>query len=130
MYKAARPSKVNLRMSTAQPEAFAVDDVSIKFPYEPYEVQKVYMQKVVECLKDQKFGCLESPTGTGKTLALLCASLAWLQSQRSSLRDATQANNASGGGADADIKALLDGGLPVEGGGAWGGGDSSVGNLG
>ena len=87
-----------------EPEHVVVGDITVKFPYQPYEVQKVYMERVVECLKEKKFGCLESPTGTGKTLALLCASLAWLESERGL--------KATSSGADADIKALLEGGAP------------------
>ncbi|XP_037046467.1 regulator of telomere elongation helicase 1 homolog [Bradysia coprophila] len=57
-----------------------INDVTINFPYEnPYNVQRLYMDKIVECLKESKNGVLESPTGTGKTLSLLCASLAWLK---------------------------------------------------
>ena len=79
-----------------------VDGTFIRFPYEPYDVQKVYMQKVIDCLKDKKFGLLESPTGTGKTLALLCASLAWLEDERG------RAPVGGINGPDADIKAMLD----------------------
>ena len=79
-----------------------IDETFIRFPYEPYDVQKVYMQKVLESLKSKSFALLESPTGTGKTLALLCASLAWLENERG------RAPVGSIDGPDADIKALLD----------------------
>ncbi|XP_022092483.1 regulator of telomere elongation helicase 1-like isoform X2 [Acanthaster planci] len=51
--------------------------VNIEFPFEPYDCQQDYMSKVVECLQSGKNGILESPTGTGKTLCLLCSALAW-----------------------------------------------------
>ncbi|AWP09173.1 putative regulator of telomere elongation helicase 1 [Scophthalmus maximus] len=51
--------------------------VTVDFPFPPYDCQKVYMSKVIECLQKKVNGVLESPTGTGKTLCLLCATLAW-----------------------------------------------------
>ncbi|XP_056130161.1 regulator of telomere elongation helicase 1 [Lampris incognitus] len=51
--------------------------VAVAFPFAPYDCQKEYMSKVIECLQNKANGVLESPTGTGKTLCLLCATLAW-----------------------------------------------------
>ncbi|CAL8363813.1 unnamed protein product [Lota lota] len=54
-----------------------INGVTINFPFTPYECQNDYMSKVIECLQQKVNGVLESPTGTGKTLCLLCATLAW-----------------------------------------------------
>ncbi|XP_040568201.1 LOW QUALITY PROTEIN: regulator of telomere elongation helicase 1 homolog [Lepeophtheirus salmonis] len=59
-----------------------IEDVVVEFPFQPYPVQTAYMESVIKCLNYAKFGLLESPTGTGKTLSLLCSSLAWLQTHK------------------------------------------------
>ncbi|XP_072305421.1 regulator of telomere elongation helicase 1 [Eucyclogobius newberryi] len=51
--------------------------ITVKFPFPPYDCQRDYMSRVIECLQRKQNGVLESPTGTGKTLCLLCATLAW-----------------------------------------------------
>ncbi|XP_020379775.2 regulator of telomere elongation helicase 1-like [Rhincodon typus] len=68
-----------------------LDGITIDFPYIPYKCQEDYMSKVIECLQKKVNGILESPTGTGKTLCLLCASLAW----REHVRDSISANKIS-----------------------------------
>nr|XP_027328868.2 regulator of telomere elongation helicase 1 isoform X1 [Anas platyrhynchos] len=54
-----------------------LNGVPVDFPFQPYKCQEVYMTKVLECLQKKVNGILESPTGTGKTLCLLCSTLAW-----------------------------------------------------
>ncbi|XVE52106.1 hypothetical protein DITRI_Ditri02bG0095600 [Diplodiscus trichospermus] len=51
--------------------------IDVDFPFEAYDCQLVYMEKVIEALQKRCNALLESPTGTGKTLCLLCATLAW-----------------------------------------------------
>ncbi|XP_066245652.1 regulator of telomere elongation helicase 1 homolog isoform X2 [Euwallacea similis] len=60
--------------------------VPVEFPFQPYDIQVDYMDKVIECLEGETTAVLESPTGTGKTLSLLCSSLAWLQQKKSRLQ--------------------------------------------
>ncbi|XP_062282424.1 regulator of telomere elongation helicase 1 [Scomber scombrus] len=57
--------------------SLSLNGVTVNFPFPPYDCQKDYMQKVIECLQKRVNGVLESPTGTGKTLCLLCSTLAW-----------------------------------------------------
>lgn len=40
------------------------------------------MQAVYDCIEDGKVGIFESPTGTGKSLSLLCGSLTWLREHK------------------------------------------------
>ncbi|EDN92053.1 hypothetical protein SS1G_07915 [Sclerotinia sclerotiorum 1980 UF-70] len=48
-------------------------------PYTPYPIQEKFMQTVYDVLEQGKIGILESPTGTGKSLSLICGSLTWLR---------------------------------------------------
>jgi len=56
-----------------------IEGIKIYFPYEPYQLQITYMKKVISTLNKQgSISALESPTGTGKTLCLLCSVLGWI----------------------------------------------------
>ncbi|KAA3676580.1 fanconi anemia group J protein [Paragonimus westermani] len=59
----------------------SVQNVVVSFPYKPYGCQLSFMNRVIETLESRKNCLLESPTGTGKTLSLLCSSLAWVNKQ-------------------------------------------------
>lgn len=59
-----------------------VDNIPVHFPYEPYPGQIQYIEAVIRSLNGKHNAVLESPTGTGKTLCLLTATLAWLKRSR------------------------------------------------
>uniref|UniRef100_A0A8D2KR29 Regulator of telomere elongation helicase 1 n=1 Tax=Varanus komodoensis TaxID=61221 RepID=A0A8D2KR29_VARKO len=73
-----------------------LNGITVDFPFQPYKCQEAYMSKVLECLQKVN-GILESPTGTGKTLCLLCSTLAWQEHFRdavSAQKIAQQLNGA------------------------------------
>jgi superfamily II DNA or RNA helicase len=41
-------------------------EVTVEFPFQPYQCQKVFMERLVEALQGSTNALLESPTGTGK----------------------------------------------------------------
>ncbi|XP_053400123.1 ATP-dependent DNA helicase DDX11-like isoform X2 [Mercenaria mercenaria] len=49
------------------------------FPFEPYDIQKGFMRELYTCLQQGRVGIFESPTGTGKSLSLICGALRWLK---------------------------------------------------
>ncbi|KAK1282794.1 DNA repair helicase UVH6 [Acorus calamus] len=59
---------------------YKIRGIDVDFPFEAYDSQIVYMDKVIQSLQQRCNALLESPTGTGKTLCLLCATLAWRKS--------------------------------------------------
>uniref|UniRef100_A0A8C1TD92 Regulator of telomere elongation helicase 1 n=1 Tax=Cyprinus carpio TaxID=7962 RepID=A0A8C1TD92_CYPCA len=54
------------------------------------------MRKVIECLQNKVNGVLESPTGTGKTLCLLCSALGWRENFKDTISDCKIAERMDG----------------------------------
>ena len=79
-----RPINIDYKMASRQ-KKLNILGIEIYFPYEPYENQILYMKKVIEALQTRGMAGLESPTGTGKTLCLLCACLGYLKHLREEL---------------------------------------------
>lgn len=53
-----------------------IKGLDVKFPFEPYPLQRDYMTKVIEALQNEQNAVLESPTGEKhKTLISNFASL-------------------------------------------------------
>lgn len=89
------------KINTSSIHRYVLSGVEIQFRYEAYPCQLVYMAKVVDAVKtvciaacaillatcqlcfsvrfQRRHALLESPTGTGKTVCLLSALLAWRQ---------------------------------------------------
>ncbi|CAK9034146.1 unnamed protein product [Durusdinium trenchii] len=70
---------------------FEVGGVEVLFPFaQPLDPQKAVIKSVLEALSLNKHAVLESPTGTGKTAAVLCAALAWQRHRMSKSGTAPQ----------------------------------------
>ncbi|GAB1296612.1 Fanconi anemia group J protein homolog [Apodemus speciosus] len=66
-------------MSSVSSE-YTIGGVKIHFPCKAYPAQLAMMNSIVRGLNGSQHCLLESPTGSGKSLALLCSVLAWQQS--------------------------------------------------
>ena len=73
------------------------------FPHEPYGIQLELMRSLYATLRRGGIGVFESPTGTGKTLSVLCSALQWLEDERkANARGDTNTNNNSNDAAACD----------------------------
>ena len=81
------------------------------FPREPYGVQREFVGAAYAALGRGGAAVLESPTGTGKTLSLICSVLQWVEDQRAAA--------ARGEGSGAGEPSGKPAGKPVADGPAW-----------
>ncbi|TRY62784.1 hypothetical protein TCAL_00388 [Tigriopus californicus] len=62
-------------------------DVTFPFPFPPYDIQKAFMRQLYQVLDQGGFGIFESPTGTGKSMSLICGALTWFNQTESHRKD-------------------------------------------
>jgi len=66
---------------------YSVRNIDVDFPHEAYAMQLAFMSHLVRALDLGENALLEAPTGSGKTLCLLCASLGWLKAHKAKHRE-------------------------------------------
>lgn len=59
-----------------------LNGIPVEIPYEPYPSQLVTMSKLIECFQTNTNALIESPTGTGKSLSILCSVLAFYEQEK------------------------------------------------
>ncbi|CAI5725771.1 unnamed protein product [Peronospora effusa] len=60
------------------PRTSEMDGEFFSFPYHPYSIQLDLMRQIWNTLEQRHCGIFESPTGTGKSISLICGVLTWL----------------------------------------------------
>jgi chromosome transmission fidelity protein 1 len=55
------------------------------FPFPVYPQQQQLMEVIYNTINTSSIGCFESPTGTGKSLSLICSALLWQQNEENSI---------------------------------------------
>jgi len=82
---------INLVKIMSGGHVYTINGVSVSFPHKAYPSQVAMMSHIIKALQRGQNALLESPTGSGKSLALLCAALAW---QRREADEARRYNRA------------------------------------
>uniref|UniRef100_A0A7N6BZX1 DNA 5'-3' helicase n=1 Tax=Anabas testudineus TaxID=64144 RepID=A0A7N6BZX1_ANATE len=74
---------------------YTIGGVKIHFPCKAYPSQLAMMNSIVRGLNSGFHCLLESPTGSGKSLALLCSALGWQQAQLAKLQGVSVGDDKS-----------------------------------
>jgi chromosome transmission fidelity protein 1 len=60
------------------------------FPFPPYPIQQQLMNKIYNCISNSNMGLFESPTGTGKSLSVICSTMYWLKQKEAEVLKAEE----------------------------------------
>uniref|UniRef100_A0A096M053 BRCA1 interacting helicase 1 n=1 Tax=Poecilia formosa TaxID=48698 RepID=A0A096M053_POEFO len=71
----------------ASPVEYTIGGVKVHFPCKAYPSQLAMMNSIMRGLNYGQHCLLESPTGSGKSLALLCSALGWQQAQMAKVKE-------------------------------------------
>lgn len=63
-------------------------DGKFPFPFPPYPIQQELMTKIYDCISNSNMGLFESPTGTGKSLSVICSTMHWLRQKEAEVLEA------------------------------------------
>ncbi|CAJ0765351.1 15944_t:CDS:10 [Entrophospora sp. SA101] len=66
---------------------------TFQFPFKPYDIQISFMKNLYQVIEEEKLGIFESPTGTGKSLSLICGALKWLKDNENRFDKLTASEN-------------------------------------
>ena len=93
----AKPARVKGRVERVEGRGawLHIAGHHLNFPFRPYGSQIIFMERNLRGLAAGTNSLLEAPTGSGKTLSLLCSTLAWQQKRW----EAAGAGDGAGDGA-------------------------------
>jgi len=83
-----------------------INGYSVEFPFKPYGSQLGFMSQLLRAIKKEENALLESPTGSGKSLALLCSALAWQRKVKEEIEELNAASEMEAKG-DQTIEHML-----------------------
>lgn len=69
-------TKTTNRSSHPSHQVLLVNNLSVHFPFPPYDTQVMLMQQIAKAVYNAENALLQSQTGTGKTVAMFCAVVA------------------------------------------------------
>jgi hypothetical protein len=70
---------------------YQIGGCDVLFPHQAYGTQLGFMSKMISALEGGANALLEAPTGSGKTLSLLCAALAWQAREKARIEEGASA---------------------------------------
>ncbi len=71
-----------VKIEPANNKKYNISGCEVVFPHKAYGTQMSFMSKVISSLERSENALLEAPTGSGKTLSLLCSTLAWQEKEK------------------------------------------------